>query len=310
VKSLLDRDGLLDAGLPSGTIPHRCGGYLYAFDCDCQNAPSTAEIRFRGKLLDYRERHFTPMEMATYWRLGTPTSTVPTWQFVCTRITGRRKRLRFVFCRNVLIYFDRATQERAILVLDKLLSATGFLFVGPAEAGLFVRQTMISAGIPLAFAFRKIQAATPGTLPFGRAPQAVPTSRPTTGNSCARNSPARPPPPEWRSRHRQATGRAHAQPRHAACQPGAIGRGGRHLPTTSTAKPGLPQPRFCLMGLVSDAGGNHIKAREHYRKALYLEPNHREALTHLAALLEMQGDAIGARLMNERAKRSQVRNYD
>ncbi|MFD2270533.1 hypothetical protein ACFS07_03730 [Undibacterium arcticum] len=64
-----------------------------------------------------------------------------------------------------------------------------------------------------------------------------------------------------------------------------------------------------MMGLVSDAGGNHIKAREHYRKALYLEPNHRETLTHLAALLEMQGDAIGARLMNERAKRSQVKDY-
>jgi chemotaxis protein methyltransferase WspC len=40
-----------------------------------------------------------------------------------------------------------------------------------------------------------------------------------------------------------------------------------------------------------------------YRKTLYLEPMHHEALTHLGALLELRGDHAGARLLNQRASR-------
>jgi chemotaxis protein methyltransferase WspC len=37
---------------------------------------------------------------------------------------------------------------------------------------------------------------------------------------------------------------------------------------------------------------------------LYLEPQHPEALMHLAALLQAQGDSAGARRLQERAARS------
>ncbi len=43
-----------------------------------------------------------------------------------------------------------------------------------------------------------------------------------------------------------------------------------------------------------------------YRKTLYLDPRHYEALTHLATLLELQGDHAGARLLSERAARANV----
>jgi chemotaxis protein methyltransferase WspC len=60
---------------------------------------------------------------------------------------------------------------------------------------------------------------------------------------------------------------------------------------------------FYLMGLIHDANGNLTEAEQYYRKALYLEPGHHEAIIHLAFLKEQQGDLAGARQLHQRAKR-------
>lgn len=61
---------------------------------------------------------------------------------------------------------------------------------------------------------------------------------------------------------------------------------------------------FHLLGLIMDARGRGADAGDYYRKALYLEPDHYEALTHLAALLQMTGDAAGAERLTRRAERA------
>jgi chemotaxis protein methyltransferase WspC len=58
-----------------------------------------------------------------------------------------------------------------------------------------------------------------------------------------------------------------------------------------------------LLGLIRDATGNRPEAAEYYRKTLYLDPNHQEALVHLALLLDKQGDTAGAKVLNDRADR-------
>ena len=60
---------------------------------------------------------------------------------------------------------------------------------------------------------------------------------------------------------------------------------------------------FYLMGLVRDATGSHPEAAESYRKALYLDPDHHEALIHLAFLMEKQGSTAAALTLRERARR-------
>ncbi|HFL7952803.1 TPA: tetratricopeptide repeat protein, partial [Pseudomonas aeruginosa] len=49
--------------------------------------------------------------------------------------------------------------------------------------------------------------------------------------------------------------------------------------------------------------GQEQEAQDFYRKALYLEPQHAEALAHLAALLAARGDHAGARRLQQRAAR-------
>jgi chemotaxis protein methyltransferase WspC len=60
-----------------------------------------------------------------------------------------------IFCRNVLIYFDREDQERTVSLLSRLLALSGMLFVGPSESALFLDHGFASVKSPLAFAFRK-----------------------------------------------------------------------------------------------------------------------------------------------------------
>ena len=66
-----------------------------------------------------------------------------------------------------------------------------------------------------------------------------------------------------------------------------------------------PSPQgFYLLGLIRDVGGNLPEAAQHYRKALYLDPNHLDSLSHLAFLLEKQGDAKGAQVLRDRVLRA------
>jgi chemotaxis protein methyltransferase WspC len=62
-----------------------------------------------------------------------------------------------------------------------------------------------------------------------------------------------------------------------------------------------------LQGLLQDAAGDARQAQAAYRKALYLDPTHREALLHLAALVASDGDHEAASRLQARAARGEAR---
>ncbi|CAB3752565.1 MCP methyltransferase [Burkholderia puraquae] len=110
---------------------------------------------FRGTATEFRARHFTPKRDG--WLLDERVRACV--QFSQANLvepavdTGIR--YDFVFCRNVLIYFDRDAQDRVIRSLGERLADDGMLFVGPAETGVAMRHGMRSARVPLAFAFHR-----------------------------------------------------------------------------------------------------------------------------------------------------------
>ena len=61
---------------------------------------------------------------------------------------------------------------------------------------------------------------------------------------------------------------------------------------------------YYLLGVIADARGERIEARGFYKRALYLDPGHGEALTHLAAVLGLEGDRAGSQLLLARAERA------
>ncbi|NML33503.1 CheR family methyltransferase [Paraburkholderia antibiotica] len=358
---------------------------------------------FRGNALAFRDAHFSRTEDG--WRLAP--RIVDTVRFAHANLmqldAAALGVYDFVFCRNVLIYFDRDTQQIALQALNSVLADGGTLFVGPAETGLLMRYGMQSAKIPLAFAFHRAapdntQAngwhtaplATAAALAMTPPPALVLASAPVYSaepfawpDPVARN-PFDACTPQWAvpptTSTSASTSGAAAQPRWSTVQAapqakpafGApIGAASvvRGIPAgtpqidTSVSAPGHAQRRpqastpmhnpspdipgaplaaardtlraahdladagrldeaaaavnayleqhapyadaFYLLGVLADANGETNVARGQYRKALYLDPQHAEALAHLAALLELEGDRDGARLLMQRASRAQ-----
>lgn len=209
-----------------------------------------------------------------------------------------------VFCRNVLIYFDRPTQQRALAMLKRLLKPDGLLFVGPSETALLLRDDFESLKLPLAFAFRRgAVAALPRTVPKATPVPARPRPAP---RAAARPAPLPASLPASRAPAPAAAVAAAADdPLAAAARSADQGRfdeAERLCREHLRARPDSVAALH-LLGLVHDARGDAVRAGDCYRKALYLDPQHREALLHLALLLEQQGRVDEARRLHSRAAR-------
>ncbi|MEN5304545.1 MULTISPECIES: protein-glutamate O-methyltransferase CheR [unclassified Pseudomonas] len=260
---------------------------------------------FRGTDLGFRERHFREHEDGHKLdeRVRQQVN-LEVGNVLDPALAGRNGQYDFVFCRNLLIYFDVPTQQRVFEVLKRLAQPQGVLFIGPAEGSLLARLGMRPLGIAQSFAYVRQPADVPAVpaQPLRQLPAAVVSSRPRPASV----PPARPlrvvppaalaaEPQESESEllaniARQANAGDSAQAR-ASCE-----RYLRQFPPKAQV--------YYWLGLLSDTQGDAQQALSLYRKALYLEPQHPEALLHLATLLAAQGDEAGARRLQERAARA------
>jgi chemotaxis protein methyltransferase WspC len=213
-----------------------------------------------------------------------------------------------IFCRNLLIYFDRATQHQAVTILTQRLAAEGLLFVGPAESALMMQHALAPIKAPMAFAFRQGAPRQDATKPApAPAPAAV----------FAPQLPVRPAPKSAATRTMPPKARSAADspplPQATLAQVQLLADQGKLGEAASLCEQliqhhGASAAAYYLMGVIHDAADRKQAAADCYRKALYLEPAHAGAMTHLAALLQTQGDAAGARLLQQRARRSAENN--
>ena len=77
---------------------------------------------------------------------------------------------------------------------------------------------------------------------------------------------------------------------------------------THLRKHGASASAYYLLGVVRDAIGDKQSASECYRKTIYLEPDHYEALLQLALLAEQSGERNHASQWHHRARRVQERS--
>lgn len=312
---------LLDAGIGPGRFT------IDAFDISAR-AIAFAEHAvygrnsFRGDALEFRDRHFEAH--GNDWRLhdGVRGQVRFARANLFEPWPGGQAPYHFVFCRNLFIYFDEPARERALALIDARLAAGGTLFVGPAEAGWVAQHGMITAGLPLAFAFRRSTGKPARTA-------AVPTARPTPPPHARENghvasapfrststmhAPAPPPrlgasPTPAEPGHTAPPRRSHAPALAHAQRLADSGNleGAERLAHACVLEHGPAPDAFYLLGLIAGARGRDADARDFYRKALYLDPGHVEALTHLATMLDAVGDRAAAQHLIARAHRAQAK---
>jgi chemotaxis protein methyltransferase WspC len=287
---------LLDAGFPAGRIR------IDAVDIS-ERALSHAQRAvygrnsFRGSELAFRERHFDAT--ATAWRLSESVRAQVRFLrrnlFAADFLIGI-ERYDVIFCRNLLIYFDRETQNRAIAVLRHLLAPHGIVFVGPSETSMLLSHGFEAMKASLAFAFEKYAASPPAKKPGRRVVNHPPVQPPPTHPRAA--------PPSIES---IAAGKLSALDEAAEHADRGRFAEAEALCVQHSKQCGPSARAFSLIAMIRAQTGNLEAAAANYRRALYLDPNDHESLIHLGMLLEKRGDAAGAKVLFRRAQRIESR---
>lgn len=205
----------------------------------------------------------------------------------------------FVFCRNLLIYFDGEMQTEAVRRLLAALTQDGVLFVGHAEAAVVLRVGLAPLPDPRCFAFER----KPVVTSSGASPKA-PARRPFPA---ARVVPAPPAPRPFADVAAPVKAKPRPEARDQLEEAAMLADQGRLAEAVRLARAHVdehgPSVRaFYLLGVTHDAAGESAQAEAAYRKVLYLDPRHEEAIAHLALLLEKRGSPEAARLWR-RARR-------
>jgi chemotaxis protein methyltransferase WspC len=195
-----------------------------------------------------------------------------------------------IFCRNVMIYFDALSRHLVIKTLHQILSDDGILFVGHAEANLLTNSPFTRAPFSQAFTFYK---------------------KPKEANS-SNYIPVDPGQPRQKK-----TGTKYLYPfqrRQASnTEPDLVlarqlADKGELAAATKICEDYLDQfgpsaQAFFLLGIINDAADDTKQAEKLFRKAIYLNPNHEEALVFLSLLAEKQGDTNESRALKQRINR-------
>lgn len=265
---------------------------------------------FRGDNLLYRDRHFSPV--GSNFRVNDEIIKRVRFQrgnLLDIEFTSAREKYGVIFCRNLLIYFDRATQHLAIDRLSDALLPNGLLFVGHSETSLLKGRPFSALEHSRCFGFRK-EASRPTRE--SDAPSKFTAHARSAGRSSPQPIRARPIPPFVPSQDpKQTTQNAPANPAANPIQKAFRLANEGHLNEAAELCESLIKQRdnqadaHYLLGVVREAAGNINEAQQLFRKAVYLDPGHAEALTHLSILASRTGDEQGAQRFRDRAVRAQ-----
>lgn len=237
---------------------------------------------FRASDLSFRSRHFQPVPAGFLLNRNVRERV----QFARSnlldpRFTVGAQRYDFIFCRNLLIYLHEGARRRLLERIQSLLTPGGVLFVGIAEQ-LVAQEYCLN-------------------------PAVVATRSPVSGSRAKQSADTRPRLPDLGPTFETRSPRpTRVAPLEQARQ---LADAGKLCEAAALCESSLRQDSTCagayyLLGLLREAGGQP-GAAEYYRKALYLQPNHRDALLQMALLADKQGDLSGARLFRSRAERIQ-----
>ena len=269
---------------------------------------------FRGKELDFRDRYFQATNHG-YQLLEHVREKV---RFKAGNVLKNRfgvgAPFDVVFCRNLMIYMTPEARNRTLDIISRLLSETGIFFCGHAE-----RQTAIDWGFEAVhetgvFACRKrcresnqkkqavaakkallkqqvqekkikpiLKPVMPVDFPSGKSSEQQNRSKPAAGGATSREEV-----------------NIFMEAREMADQ-GQLPKALELCRLFLDENPVHAETHF-LMGLIHEALHNDNKAEAFFNKAIYLNPEHVEALNHLAFIESRRGNKNGAERLRQRAR--------
>lgn len=250
---------------------------------------------FRTDPGDWRERYF--LRKTGGWLARTALRDAVQFKQANLLEVTDHARWDVIFCRNVLIYFSPEQQRKASVTLNRALVEEGILFLGPAEPPIFMEQDWMPAPYSMSFAcVRKFRA-------HRDQPPTPSRPRPTLPKKATAAAPPAPAPVK-----RAAPAPKEAPPllplerARLLADEGRLDDARQQLTKILRTKPEDIDANL-LMGIVEEALGQASAAENHYRRVLFLNPSHLEALQHMKLLLRAQGREQAAERLGQRAAR-------
>lgn len=226
-----------------------------------------------------------------------------------------------IFCRNLLIYLSVSARNEVIALLERLLAPTGLLFVGHAERILFQGAKFIPIQKTGVFAYRKAENAASWTPERGQGLRETPPFERRKQSKIILKEPAGVAElPPVAAPHSGMPPLSLDAIRHTPEETVTILDIARELADQGDIEEAM---EVCKQVLKKDAAHVHAnfmtglfyqalrdeeRAEEWFRKTVYLDPNHSEALTYLAWIVEQRGDREHAQQLRQRIQRIQQRN--
>ena len=267
---------------------------------------------FRAQDVAFRERYFTHVADDAYRIIDALREQVTFRQGNLLQFDTATfsRHYDVIFCRNLLIYFDKPTTRAAIDNLSALLADDGMLLAGYAEVPSFCQNGFATLQFRQAFALKKETAAPASTvqvapLPALRTLRSVPpaprrTAAPATPIAPATlrtrpvSVPAPPPAPAA-----QADLLAEAR---LLADRGQLREAGEKCHAHLARVPEAAEAYF-MLGIINELAGKMDLADDYWRRCIYLQPDHYEALCHLSLLAERNGNHTAAATLKARAAR-------
>ena len=274
---------------------------------------------FRGMDLALQERYFDPAQGRFLLSPAVRTAVrLEQGNILDPNLLAGHSGFDVVFCRNLLIYFDDPARGRAFANLDRLTAPNGILFLGHADRP---DPNVASQFVPLAakgsFAYRKRGAGGVVLGPAATRPRVGATSRPgpvprqsqsplPTPAAPADRTAAAPPLPVVNPRGPASPGVDRDE---VLMRASSLADRGQYIAAARVIHDelgsggGLDARAHFLLGIIHQAAGERLQAEAELNKAIYLDPEHDEALLALAMLARRRGDVAAEALYRRRADR-------
>ena len=262
---------------------------------------------------------------------------------IADELDHMRAKYDVIFCRNLLIYFDRPTQARVLKKLHRMLKPGGILCVGHAEAAQVTRDYFSPLDFSMAFAFSKISEGTEAERPpagkllslqNGNTLKELQSTfhhlvglvekdqalgrRLSRGKVLAQTLAESAPAIEKKIPKVKKTSRKRVQQQAPAGETDTLEPVSHYLELGRLNEAATlcedylkknpeSSDAYYYLGLISQRKGSPGGAESLLKKALYLDPAHHLALAQLAELAEKRGDSAQAKDYRRRQKRAMRR---
>ncbi len=259
-----------------------------------------SEHSFRHHKLSFRDQYFDSLFdtriQRPYWKLHPHVCQCV--NFYAANILKPNIHLKssydVIFCRNLLIYFDKETQEKVIQRLYNMLKPDSLLFLGHAGSGhdyLLKHFTLLNHR---GFAWQKGVKQPSQSLPIRTRPKYSPPLN---------HQPIKLPKKSVQPQKIKEPALSLKAIENLANQ-GQLKEAKKSCETYTFQNPSQADAWY-LLGVIMQAENCIERAKQHFQKTLYLEPSHENSLLQLAGIADHEGEHDKAKRFRQRLQQGQ-----